>query len=344
MVMNTVSETPEISIIIPVYHTDDAMLKRALKSTQTITQSHEIIIIFDGEQRQSLQDIVSEYARNHRVRAITIDHAGPAGARNRGIQEAQGTWITFLDADDEIIGAHFGELITVGQREQCQIVQGSYEKRMKDAVEHCALAQETQIYSGSSGIEQFLCTLFQIDCGTSTIWSKIYRRSFLVQEHIQFDPAMTIEDTTFMFDAVSHAQTVGFVPVDVYAYCRNGESWVTTFREQYAQRITQSLVMLQERVRAYGSERIMRAFDEAIVFHALLIMVHFIFNRNNPWPERKKKQYFQQFLRDPMYKQAIASVPLQHFSLSKRVSIVVLRLHLYYAMKMICQVRNHQLR
>jgi len=91
---------PLVSVVIPNYNRDEE-LRRAIKSVFGQTYSHfEIIIVDDG----SSIDVASLIAEFHdeRIRLIQLPgRSGAAVARNRGIAEANGLYIAFLDSDDE---------------------------------------------------------------------------------------------------------------------------------------------------------------------------------------------------------------------------------------------------
>lgn len=86
----------DLSIIIPVYN-GEALLKRCLDSVfaQKTNFCYEIILVDDGSTDQTLS-IASEYD----IRILRQANAGPSKARNWGMKEAQGRYITLLDADD----------------------------------------------------------------------------------------------------------------------------------------------------------------------------------------------------------------------------------------------------
>lgn len=91
---------PKVSIIIPVYNTAK-YLPQCLDSliNQTLTDI-EIICIDDGSTDESPQ-ILAQYARkDSRIKIITQKNQGAAVARNKGISEAKGTFLQFLDSDD----------------------------------------------------------------------------------------------------------------------------------------------------------------------------------------------------------------------------------------------------
>ncbi|WP_196802268.1 glycosyltransferase family 2 protein [Butyrivibrio sp. NC2007] len=91
-----------ITIIIPFYNCKDA-LPRMLESILAGTMlPYEIILIDDGSSDGS-SDVAYNYAQKYAfIKALSQSHAGVSAARNLGIKNAGGYWISFLDADDHI--------------------------------------------------------------------------------------------------------------------------------------------------------------------------------------------------------------------------------------------------
>lgn len=90
-----------ISVIVPVYNVKP-YLRKCLDSI--IGQTYrdlEILIIDDGSTDGSGK-ICDEYKRDARVRVFHTENQGLSAARNRGLDEAQGEWIGFVDSDDWI--------------------------------------------------------------------------------------------------------------------------------------------------------------------------------------------------------------------------------------------------
>ena len=93
-----------LSIIIPSYNTTKELLTRCLARIvrQEIPQEeHEIIIVDDGSAKPPtwVKDV---YGYNN-LKLITATHGGPGAARNRGMEEAIGEYIMFVDADDYLM-------------------------------------------------------------------------------------------------------------------------------------------------------------------------------------------------------------------------------------------------
>ena len=87
-----------VSVIIPTYNRKN-LLKRALHSVSNQTFIPREIIVVDDGSSDGTKDWVLE--RFPDVRYIYQDNSGVSSARNAGIKEAIGSWIAFLDSDDE---------------------------------------------------------------------------------------------------------------------------------------------------------------------------------------------------------------------------------------------------
>lgn len=104
----------KVTVIIPLYN-KAPYIKRALDSViaQTWTE-YEVLVVDDGS-TDGGGEIVSQYG-DPRIRLITQANAGPGAARNRGLAEAKGEYVAFLDADDEWLPGFLGKCLTVLER------------------------------------------------------------------------------------------------------------------------------------------------------------------------------------------------------------------------------------
>lgn len=88
-----------ISVVISLYNKEQSIattLQTVLKQTY---QDFEIVIVNDGSTDHSVEEVAK--VTDPRIRLIHQSNAGVSAARNRGIEEAKGEYIAFLDADDE---------------------------------------------------------------------------------------------------------------------------------------------------------------------------------------------------------------------------------------------------
>src|SRR5690554_965787 len=92
----------KVSIIIPVFNVAE-YLPRCIESV--LNQDNidlEVLLINDGS-TDSSGEVCEEYAKNdRRIRVFHQENSGVSAARNKGVDESTGNWITFVDADDWI--------------------------------------------------------------------------------------------------------------------------------------------------------------------------------------------------------------------------------------------------
>lgn len=140
-----------VSVIIPLYN-KGGLVQRALESvarqnalksspTQAVPAYNisrwevEIIVVDDGSTDDSLTH-VSTFVRNNEwlpLRLIKQENAGVSAARNRGISEAKGEYVAFLDADDEWLSDHLDDLLgLVRTFPECGIFATNYVNKLPD--------------------------------------------------------------------------------------------------------------------------------------------------------------------------------------------------------------------
>ena len=89
----------KVSVIVPVYNVEK-YIRQCLESIINQTYKNlEIIVVNDGTKDNSMK-IVEEYLSDERIKVINKENGGIASARNRGIDEATGEYISFVDSDD----------------------------------------------------------------------------------------------------------------------------------------------------------------------------------------------------------------------------------------------------
>lgn len=121
-----------VSVIIPLYN-KEPYVRRALLSVAAQTfGDYEVIVVDDGSEDAGAR-VVESFARESgagaRLRLVRQQNAGPGAARNRGVEEARGELVAFLDADDEWLPGYLEEcarLLEGGGREAAAVTCGYY--------------------------------------------------------------------------------------------------------------------------------------------------------------------------------------------------------------------------
>lgn len=90
--------SPRFSVVIPTFNRADSILSTLDSCFNQTCDSLEVIVVDDGSTDHTLKTL--EQIDNDRLVVVSQDNAGPAAARNHGMQKARGDYIAFLDSDD----------------------------------------------------------------------------------------------------------------------------------------------------------------------------------------------------------------------------------------------------
>ena len=114
-----------VSIILPCRNADPVLLGRAVDSVlaQTFAE-YELLILDDGSDEDFQESLRAEAAKDGRIRLIRQEPSGVSAARNRGIREAEGEYITLLDADDTVSAWFLEEAVEAARKLKADFVIG----------------------------------------------------------------------------------------------------------------------------------------------------------------------------------------------------------------------------
>ena len=111
---------PLVSIIIPIYNADKYLQETVNSALNQTWQNIEIVLVDDGSTDHSLA--IAKSFQSSRIKVIAQPNQGASAARNRAIQEAQGDFIQYLDADDLLNPTKIEDQITLLQRNELGIL------------------------------------------------------------------------------------------------------------------------------------------------------------------------------------------------------------------------------
>src|SRR4051812_10173624 len=92
-------ESPTVSVVIPTYGHCRYVLETIESALGQTFSSNEIIVVNDGSPDDTVV-VLQPYTQTGRIRYFEQPNAGQASARNRGLAEATGEFVAFLDDDD----------------------------------------------------------------------------------------------------------------------------------------------------------------------------------------------------------------------------------------------------
>ena len=212
----------KVSIIIPIYNAKD-YIERCLGSIFNQTYKNiEIIAINDGSKDNSLKILKKLSVNNNNLKIIDQKNAGVAKVRNRGIKEAKGKYIMFIDNDDYIDEDYVENYINRIKKDDLDIVIGGYERIDNDGkVLVRTIPSNTPI-------------------GKYTIvapWAKMYKLDFLKKNNIEFLSTNIGEDIYFNLKAMNLTNKIDFIDNIGYKWFYNKKSISNTIHKKISKNL-----------------------------------------------------------------------------------------------------------
>lgn len=241
-----------LSIVIPHYNLPRELLSRCVHSIieQGITpDSYEIIIIDDGSTVPPLW--LQEAYPSHPIRIIQSRHAGPGAARNKGIIEARGRYIQFIDADDCLCPQSLAPCLEIIRSEQPQIFRFGYQICPDEQSAHKASPTDTiktsntisgAVYMAGNNLSGSPCTY-------------IFERSVAIKHNILFATNVYHEDEEFNTKLHYHATSLIDSNAIIYNYCLRPESITSNTDKEFEEKRLDDLFGLLRRLTQFRNER-----------------------------------------------------------------------------------------
>lgn len=206
-----------ISIIIPVYNVTQ-YLNECIKSV--VNQSYkdfECILIDDGSSDGS-EIICDQWAQqDNRIRVIHQPNQGVSKARNKGIAEAQGEYITFIDSDDWIDSNYLNTLLQPIEEYNVDLVVCGLQQHYSNGT-----FKNYSYKTGIIHIEQQDTNAFTDINKKFLLFGpviKLYKRTIIQTHNIHFPPEYTYgEDLLFNYNYLEYVKAVYIVDQCLYHY------------------------------------------------------------------------------------------------------------------------------
>ncbi|GAB1401869.1 hypothetical protein MASR1M68_07800 [Elusimicrobiota bacterium] len=241
--------SPKISVIIPVYN-GERYIKQCLDSLINQTfQDFEIICINDGSTDNSL-GLLQQYSNeDKRIKIINRQNAGPAEARNKGIDIATGDYLSILDCDDFFDLDMFESLYNHAIKYDTDITlcgARTFDDKTKVFKNinniKFELLPDKEVFSARDVAKH----IFQLDI--NWCWDKLYKASFVKQNNFLFQRTKVHDDTFFATYSLTKSERISVLDKILCTYRVNVDTSATarSKRMKYPMSFYEALVFLRE--------------------------------------------------------------------------------------------------
>ncbi len=203
----------EISVIIPMYNSQNT-IEECLRSlcAQTVFDDMELLLVDDHSSDNTVERaMVFERMHPDNIMIIKLpENGGPGNARNIALEYAQGNYIGFVDSDDAVTPIMYEKLYTKAERSGADVVDGGFYDQAKDE----AIVYTSDELTGTLNAPK----RSRLIVSGGYIWSKLYRRDFLISENIKFRNEYILEDMDFLMEVFCKMGTITNVKEVLYVY------------------------------------------------------------------------------------------------------------------------------
>ncbi len=224
----------KVSIVMPVYNAKEYIRKSLDSLVNQTLKDIEIIAVDDGS-TDNTQEIIEEYINKYPeiIKSYQKENGGPSDARNFGIMEANGEYITFLDPDDYVELDIYEKMYNKAKEENSDLVDCNfyweYPNKMKlDKGKQYTNKQEMLVNTRVMP------------------WNKLIKKSLLDLNNIMFPKGLRYEDVEFSYKLVPYCDKVSFIEEPLVHYVQRKSSASYTFNE-----ITRDIFKVLDNVMEY---------------------------------------------------------------------------------------------
>lgn len=208
----------KVSVIVPVYNVEKYLAQCIESILNQTLKDIEVICVNDGSKDSSLSILKDFSSKDDRVMVIDKENSGYGDTMNIGLSAATGEYISIVESDDFIDKNMLEDLYNIAKDNDCDVVKSDWFKYWTKNNQSFKCGKISPDWTNKV-TSAFECT--DILGIQPSIWSAIYKRSFLNENNINFltTPGASYQDTSFTFKVFASTKKV-FLTSKAYLYYR----------------------------------------------------------------------------------------------------------------------------
>ena len=230
-------KTGLVSIVIPFHNAENYALRCLKCLNNQIYKNYEAIFIDDGSTDKTAY-IIKEYL-NEKIKLISISKSGVSTARNVGINQAQGEYITFWDIDDVPHNDLLATFIEDVRKNHVETVISNYENVFADQKRIKVNLPWTNRIINSDEIDgvlipRMICAFSNEEPIRGLVWRSFTRTELLKKNKISFNPNISLaEDLLFTIELYKVSKKIYIETKSIYDYMQNRTSTINKYNNKY---------------------------------------------------------------------------------------------------------------
>ena len=228
--MNYFQTLPKLSVITLVYNVEP-YIERCLNSILTQNLGDfEVLLVVELRSNDKSIDICKRFAdTDKRIKILKEDGTGFPAARNHGLIEARGEYVTFVDSDDYILPEMFSVMYSEAKKQNTDMLCCGGKKdlggqQVEDMGDYIKFDNKLFVINPQN--QRNYMYKLAVNGRSITAWGKLYNRSFLNENNLRFHPDAYSDDFAFNFACYTTARRVATIEQSFYVYYDRHDSRV----------------------------------------------------------------------------------------------------------------------
>lgn len=263
---------PQISVIIPVYNVEKYVEQCVRSVLDQTFQDLEVICVDGGSTDGSLAVLEKLARQDARVRIFAVENKGPGHCRNKGLDEAHGAYILFVDSDDFLPPFACETLLAALQKDKLDIAACEFCEYHTDLGKAVPASHRFELdckytldRDAGDPVHEFAKFAF----ASPFVWGKLYRREIIEGQHIRF-PQGAVEDVPFIVSCLVQARRVKRLPEHLYNYRVGRAGSISGKSERMLLDGIANFGVLEQNLRRYG---VFEDVKETFWFNKMVLLI-----------------------------------------------------------------------
>lgn len=299
----------KVSVIVPIYNAEEYLSECIDSIIYQTYKNLEIILVNDGSLDNSV-NICKQYVDNDsRIKLIDGENHGVSYARNKGIQEATGKYIIFIDSDD-IVEKNYVDILTKGMNWNINLVVCAYEEVQLNKRKIFNISSyDYDLLTGTLKEDFYIIKDF-----LNTPWGKLYKLDIIKKYNIMFPCEHNIaEDQIFNYKYFLHVKKYKFINEALYLYVQRDNISLTKVRN--LESFISDLLNFKLK-KSFLRKMDIKEYDKILSEWAILLVNKYVFING------EKNNYKNFKNRVKKIKEIFSSIKIWDYNLKKVLSVI----------------------
>lgn len=280
--------TPKVSVVIPVYNTEE-YLHSCLDSLRGQTlQELEIICVDDGSTDGSLAVLKGYAEHDPRFHIFAQKNQGPGAARNAGLDQASGKYLIFLDSDDWFESDFLESMVAQAETTGADVTiccSDEFDTHSGQVLDGSWMLKLPLLPKTVFSPEEVAENLFQFTYGWP--WDKLYRREYVLKEGFRYPDLAISQDLVFVYPSIFCAGSISISNRTFIHHRVNRVASVSNSRSKTPEASYQAFKLVEE---CLEKRRLMERYQKSFLNWAMEFLVWHVCNIGNRVVQR---QYYR---------------------------------------------------